>query len=171
MTQKDLGNLGSVKTLPLFPSIWIMCWRLVMMTLERWLLFRLSCLNSDHRVNLKVLERRHPVYRACRWDLQCNSPQPAQSIKCTEIWSNSHVTPWPCLVAVTKRSTQELNLFSPSRLETLRRKMERASVMVKIITFVKSWHLPNLTDHGGFRFDLIQLILPDHLANRTVTII
>ena len=42
-------------------------------------------------------------------------------------------------------------------------------VLVKIMTFVRSRHLANLTDYRGSRFDLIQLILPDHLANKTVT--
>jgi len=42
-------------------------------------------------------------------------------------------------------------------------------VVVKITTSARSRHLKNLTDHGGFRFDLIQLILPNHQANRTVT--
>jgi len=34
---------------------------------------------------------------------------------------------------------------------------------------MKSQYLANLTDYGGSRFDPIQLILPNHLANRTVT--
>jgi len=38
------------------------------------------------------------------------------------------------------------------------------------MTSARSRHLANLTDYGGSRFDLVQLILPDHLANRTVTI-
>jgi len=37
------------------------------------------------------------------------------------------------------------------------------------MTSARSRRLINLTDHGGSRFDLIQLILLDHLANRTVT--
>ena len=43
-------------------------------------------------------------------------------------------------------------------------------VLVKIMTFVRSRHLENLADYRGSRFDLIKLILPDHLANKTVTI-
>ena len=47
--------------------------------------------------------------------------------------------------------------------------MEGAFVVVKIMTSARSRYLVNLTDHEGFRFDLFQLILPNHLANRTVT--
>ena len=47
--------------------------------------------------------------------------------------------------------------------------MDEASVVVKIMTFVRLRHLANLMDHGGFRFDFIQQILPDYLANRLVT--
>jgi len=43
------------------------------------------------------------------------------------------------------------------------------SCSVQILTSARSRHLANLTYHGGSRFDLIQLILPDHLANGTVT--
>jgi len=39
----------------------------------------------------------------------------------------------------------------------------------RILTSVRSRHLTNLKDHGGFKFDLIQLILPDHMTSRTVT--
>ena len=42
-------------------------------------------------------------------------------------------------------------------------------VLVKIMTFVRSRHQANLTDHEIFRFNFIQLILSDHLANKTVT--
>ena len=49
--------------------------------------------------------------------------------------------------------------------------MDGAFVVVKIITSVKLRYLANLTVHEGFRFDLIQLILLDHLANRMVTTI
>ena len=31
--------------------------------------------------------------------------------------------------------------------------------------------MANLTDHGGSSFDLIQLILPDHLVNMMITMI
>ena len=39
----------------------------------------------------------------------------------------------------------------------------------KILTSARPRHLAKLTVHGGSRFDLIQLILPDHLANGMVT--
>ena len=41
--------------------------------------------------------------------------------------------------------------------------------MVKIMTSAKLRHLVNLTYHGGSKFNLIQLILADYLANKTIT--
>jgi len=38
--------------------------------------------------------------------------------------------------------------------------MEEVSVVVKIMTSMRLRHLTNLTDHEGYRFDHIQLILP-----------
>ena len=43
------------------------------------------------------------------------------------------------------------------------------SVVVTFMISARSQHLTNLTDHGDFKFDLIQLIIHDHLANMTVT--
>jgi len=48
-------------------------------------------------------------------------------------------------------------------------KETKEAFIVVILTFVRSWHLTKLTDHGGFIFDLIQLILPNYLANKAVT--
>jgi len=82
---------------------------------------------------------------------------------------NSLVTPMSYLVAVTKRSTRELNPFSPSRSAILGRRDGGASAVVEIMTSARSRHLKNLINHGCSRFDLIQLNLPKHLANMRVT--